>query len=105
LAALAALLAPAGVFAQEIVSPTEALPLRESPPGTFFQGMGEQIGTVTPGESYLVLEERAVPTIFGSQHWLKVEPLGERATTGWVFSGSGDAQLFGEAPASAAIRD
>jgi hypothetical protein len=46
-----------------------------------------------------------VPTIFGAQHWLKVEPLGERTTTGWVFSGSDGAQLFGEAPESAAIRD
>ena len=84
------LFAPNDASAQDIVTADVEAPLRESPPGTFFQGKGQQIGTVVPGEQYRVLEQSEVPTIVGLQNWLKVEPTTEPGNSGWVYGGAFD---------------
>lgn len=76
-------------FAQEVVTPRADLPIRESPPGTFFEGKGAQIGTANPGDEYRVLEKRDVPTIVGVEKWLKVAPLDDPAKSGWAYGGTG----------------
>jgi hypothetical protein len=75
--------------AQGVVTPSAELPIRESPPGTFFQGKGSQIGVATPGDEYRVLDERSVPTLTGVEKWLKVEPLGDPSKAGWAYDGTG----------------
>jgi hypothetical protein len=76
-------------FGQQVVTPQSVLPLRASPPGTFFQGKGAEIGTTVPNEAYRVLEERSVPTITGSQRWLRVESETVTSNSGWVYAGPG----------------
>lgn len=90
---------PTAAPGQEVVTPNADIPIRESPPGNFFQGKGSQIGTATPGDEYRVLEERDVPTIVGVEKWLKVEPLDDPSKSGWAYGGpSPDSQVFSPAP-------
>ena len=72
------------------VTPVVALPLRTSPPGTFFQSKGDQIGVASPNVGYRVLDETAVPTVLGTEQWLKVQKLSDPSTTGWIYSGAPD---------------
>jgi hypothetical protein len=71
-----------------VVSPNGDLPLRANPPG-FFSGKGEVIGTIEPADNLIVLEQRTVPSIFGNQQWLKVQPVQPTpdSNAGWVYSG------------------
>lgn len=73
-----------------IVSPNGELPLRDSPPG-FFSGKGEQIGVIRPGQEYIVLEKKTVPSIFGNEEWLRIQALPgtDGGQSGWTFSGTG----------------
>jgi len=73
--------------AQELVRPNGPLPLREAPPGGFFQGKGQEKGNVLPSDKFLVLEKRAVQTITGRENWWRVRSVGGPAKEGWVFSG------------------
>ncbi|MEX6506843.1 hypothetical protein [Jiella sp. M17.18] len=79
----------------DIVSPKGNLPLRDSPPG-LFKGKGEQLGVVNPDTKYIVIQKKIVPSIFGNEEWLNVQPLENSAQrpAGWVFSGSGDVSNF-----------
>ena len=79
-------------MAQDVVVPKGQLPLRQTPPGTFFQGKGDQVGTVLPRESYRVLERKAVPTIAGTEQWLKVQSVENPTKQGWIYAGRDDRQ-------------
>ena len=71
------------------VTPKADLPLRESPPG-LFQSKGALVGTAASTETYRVLDERRVPTIVGSERWLKVGPADSSEAglkEGWIYSG------------------
>jgi hypothetical protein len=74
-----------------VVAPNGDLPLRANPPG-FFSGKGEVIGTIQPSDNFIVLEQRTVPSIFGNQQWLKVQPVQPTpdSNAGWVYSGPVD---------------
>jgi hypothetical protein len=76
-------------LAGEVVAPKGDLTLRAEPPGTFFQAKGAAVGTVSPSESYRVLEERTVPTILGTEQWLKVQSTKEPSREGWIYNGDG----------------
>jgi hypothetical protein len=73
-----------------VVTPQGELPLREAPPG-LFTGKGSQIGVVQPGADYIVIERKYVPSIFGGEEWLKVQPAGPPGaggiTSGWALGG------------------
>ena len=92
---VAALLCLAPAFAQDltgaIVTPVADLPLRNSPPGSFFQSKGNEIGTIKPGEQYRVLAQRTVSTLAGRQDWIEVQSVADPAVTGWVFVGASGA--------------
>jgi hypothetical protein len=91
--AAAVLLSPALAedFTGAIVTPVAALPLRDSPPGSFFQGKGVEIGTIKPGEQYRVIRQTTVSTLTGRQDWIEVQSVAGPATTGWVFVGASGA--------------
>jgi len=74
-------------FTGAVVTPVAALPLRDSPPGSFFQGKGTEIGTINPGEQYRVLRQTTVSTLTGSQDWIEVQAVANPAVAGWVFVG------------------
>lgn len=74
-------------WAQELVKPNGQLPLREAPPGGFFQGKGQEKGNLLPSDKFLVLEKRVVQTITGKENWWRVRSVGGPAKEGWVFSG------------------
>jgi hypothetical protein len=80
----------AEVRAQDVVVPNGQLPLRASPPGTFFQGKGDQIGTVSPREPYRVLERKSVPTVAGAEQWIRVQGMNDPKTEGWIYAGKDD---------------
>jgi hypothetical protein len=75
-------------MAQEVVVPNAPLPLRATPPGTFFQGKGDQIGDASPSEQYRVLERTSVPTIFGDEQWLRVQSVVDPRKYGWIYGGT-----------------
>jgi len=85
-------LTTAYAVAQDVVVPKGQLPLRQAPPGTFFQGKGDQIGTVSAKERYRVLERKAVPTIAGTEQWLKVQSVEDPTKRGWIYAGNDDRQ-------------
>ena len=72
------------------ISPKTNLPLRQSPPGAFFKGKGEQIGEAKKDETLRVIDKKIVPTVFGSEDWLKVQSSTNPAKEGWIFSGPSD---------------
>jgi hypothetical protein len=74
-----------------IVTPVADLPLRNAPPGSFFQGKGVEIGTIRPGEQFRVLRQTAVSTLAGSQDWIEVQSVANPAIVGWVFVGASGA--------------
>ncbi len=88
---LAAVLSLAPALAEDFtgatVTPVAVLPLRDSPPGSFFQGKGAEIGTIKPGEQYRVLRQTTVLTLVGSEDWIEVQPASNPASVGWVFVG------------------
>ena len=73
------------------IKPRTNLSVRSSPPG-FFQSQGMVVGTVTPGDTLLVLEERKFPGVGGGSVWLRIEKIGDaqgaQQLRGWIFSGS-----------------
>jgi len=90
---IALVIAPDRLSAQDpvpqgTVIPEAAAPLRASPPGTFFQGKGKQIGELTKGQTYRVLEQVAIPTLVGTQKWLKVVPQTGAQEAGWAYGGA-----------------
>lgn len=98
--AIAMLILTAGhVMAQEMVVPKEQLPLRAAPPGIFFQGKGNQIGSVSPNEQYVVLDKRWVPTIAGAEQWLRVQSVADRSKQGWIYGGKSGRPSYEPAPA------
>ena len=74
--------------AQDVVTPKADLPLRDAPPGVF-QSKGDQIGTVRQDQELTIIEQRTVPTITGSENWIKVKPNEGIGKSGWIYSGSG----------------
>jgi hypothetical protein len=74
-----------------IVTPVAELPLRSTPPGSFFQGLGNEIGTIKPGEQYRVVRQTTVSTLAGSQDWIEVQSVASPAVAGWVFVGASGA--------------
>ena len=62
------------------------LPLRDSPPGNFFQGKGAEVGAVNPGEQFHVVQQVTVSTLAGSEDWIQVQSA-DGSRVGWVFSG------------------
>jgi hypothetical protein len=70
-----------------IVTPVAELPLRSSPPGSFFQGKGAEVGIIKPGEQYRVLRQTTVSTLADRQDWIEVQSVANPAITGWVFVG------------------
>jgi hypothetical protein len=79
--------AAAHVMAADVIRPNNELPLRANPPGTFFQGKGDRIGSVSPTEYYRVLERRSVPTVAGKEQWLRVQGLDDPNKQGWIYAG------------------
>jgi hypothetical protein len=79
-------------LAGDMVAPNNELPLRTNPPGTFFQGKGDRIGTVSPRERYWVLERKSVPTVGGTEEWLRVQGVDDPNKQGWIYAGKGDQQ-------------
>jgi hypothetical protein len=88
---LAALISVMPALAQDftgaIVTPVADLPLRSSPPGSFFQGKGTEVGIAKAGEQYRVLRQTTVSTLAGRQDWIEVQSVASPAITGWVFVG------------------
>jgi hypothetical protein len=78
-------------FTGATVTPVADLPLRDSPPGSFFQGKGVEIGTIKPGEQYRVIRQTTVSTLAGSQDWIEVQSVANPAVAGWVFVGASGA--------------
>jgi len=78
-------------FTGATVTPVAALPLRDSPPGSFFQGKGIEIGIINPGEQYRVIRQTTVSTLSGSQDWIEVQSVANPAVAGWVFVGASGA--------------
>ncbi len=78
-------------FTGATVTPVATLPLRDSPPGSFFQGKGVEIGTINPGEQYRVIRQATVSTLAGSQDWIEVQSVANPAVAGWVFVGASGA--------------
>lgn len=74
----------------EIVRPLAEMPLRASPPGSFFRGKGPAIDVVHPDDRYRVITSETVRTFAGSQDWVELESLSEPSTTGWVYAGPSD---------------
>lgn len=70
------------------IRPKGDLPLRSAPPGAFFQDKGAQLGTAKPDEIYRVIDSKRVPTLFGSESWVKVQAIREPDKSGWIFGGS-----------------
>jgi len=63
-----------------------ALPLRQSPPGGFFRGLGPQIGSTKPSQIYTVEDSRIVPNCTGEESWVKLKAnSGEEV--GWSYDG------------------
>lgn len=92
--ALVALILVGSVFAAtaqdfpgEIVRPVGELPLRTSPPSSFFQGKGQAIATVHPNEAYRIIGQQTVNTLAGSQDWIEIQPLDGSSGPGWAFAG------------------
>lgn len=74
--------------ALEIVTPIRAIPIYQNPPGTFFQGKGEQIGMAQPNERCEVLQRRVVPVPTRSELWLRIRIVrGTSSIDGWIFAG------------------
>jgi hypothetical protein len=62
-----------------------------------FGSKGEQIGVVTPKNTYEIIDQRVVPTITGSENWSRVreienpskgKKMEDSSKDGWIFSGS-----------------
>jgi hypothetical protein len=70
-----------------VVTPVGPLPLRASPPGSFFQGKGIEIAIVNPGEKLRVIGQTSVRTLAGSEDWIQVQSTSDPSLVGWVFSG------------------
>jgi hypothetical protein len=78
--------------AQQFITPKMPIPIYASPPGTVFQGKGQEIDRAVPNQRYEVLTRRVVPTLFGTEVWLRVRLVGDTsAKDGWIFAGSGSA--------------
>lgn len=69
------------------VVPNTAAPLRASPPG-FFESKGTKVGDTVAGEKYKIVEEKLVPSIFGTQKWIKIIQDNPTASPGWAYSGT-----------------
>lgn len=70
------------------VKPIAPLPLQQSPPQGYFSFKGQQVGTATPGATYIVVETRMVPTLNGQDTWLLVQNRDNPKQTGWIYTGS-----------------
>jgi hypothetical protein len=79
-------------MAENVVMPNNELPLRAGPPGTFFKGKGDRIGTVSPKEHYRVLERKSIPTVVGTEQWLRVQSVDDPNKQGWIYAGKGEHQ-------------
>jgi hypothetical protein len=74
-----------------VVTPKSALTLRAAPPGGFIGLKGDTIGTVTPNETYKVLEKKSISTVLGGENWLKLQSVNDASKQGWVFTGTREA--------------
>lgn len=79
---------PAPLSGGSIVKPIAALPLQQSPPQGYFAFKGQQVGVVTPGTAYVVIETRTVPTLSGQDTWVQVQNKADPRQTGWIYTGS-----------------
>ena len=82
--------APALSQGASFVVPNTEAPLRASPPG-FFAGKGAKVGATVAGEKYMIVEEKLVPSIFGTQKWIKIIEDKPAASPGWAYSGTSGA--------------
>lgn len=85
--------AASSASAQDLVRPNGQLPLRDAPPGSFFQGKGQAVGSVMPNDKFRVLERRIVPTITGKENWWRVQGVDGSNKEGWVFAGPSDSNF------------
>jgi hypothetical protein len=75
-----------GVEVGSTVVPDASQPLRAQPPGGFFAGKGKEIGLTKPGDKYIVLDEKFVPSITGTESWVKLKSVGSE-DVGWSLNG------------------
>jgi hypothetical protein len=76
-----------GPVVGSVVQAKGELPIRDAAPGGFFQGFGKEIGKTDPGKKYLVLDQKDVLGLTGSQAWIKVQPI-DGDGVGWAYAGS-----------------
>lgn len=74
-----------------IVVPVAPQPLRADPPG-FFQGKGAEVGVISPDEKYIVLDQKSVPSMIGSETWVRLKAANSELT-GWSLYGRGSQTL------------
>jgi hypothetical protein len=72
---------------QVITPSSEALAIRNAPPG-FFQGSGTAIGEARKGEKFRILERKSIPTVVGRDEWLRVQNVADPRETGWITGAS-----------------
>jgi hypothetical protein len=78
--------------APQFVTIKTQIPIYASPPGTGFQGKGQELSTAQPNQRYEVLIRQVVPTLFGTEVWLRVRLANDPAAKeGWIFAGPGSA--------------
>jgi hypothetical protein len=78
----------AAVAVGSTVKTIAPLPLQQSPPQGYFSFKGQQVGTATPGTTYIVVETKVVPTLNGQDTWLQVQNRDNPKQTGWIYTGS-----------------
>jgi hypothetical protein len=82
------LLALCQAGAQQFVTIKTQIPIYASPPGTFFKGKGQELSTAQPNQRYQVLTRQVVPTLVGTEVWLRVRLANDPAAKeGWIFAG------------------
>jgi hypothetical protein len=74
------------------VTPEASQPLRARPPGGFFVGKGPEIGIVKPENKYIVLDQKLVPSITGTESWVEVKSV-DSDEVGWSLYGRGSDSL------------
>jgi hypothetical protein len=93
LSVVASALLTTGAAAQQLVVPKGPLPLRDVPPGGFFQGKGVTTGSAQPTDKFIVLETRSIPTLGGKENWWRLRSATGSGKEGWAFAGPSDSNF------------
>ena len=84
------------------VSPNSSLDAWESFPTGLLRSMGDQVGTINPGESYTVINTQTYHVlIFGDEYYIQLVPEGEGNTPSepfWVFQGRQGDETYNLSP-------